>query len=418
MFALVDCNNFYASCERVFEPGLNGRPVVVLSNNDGCVIARSAEAKAIGIAMGALPFEIKALLDEHKVVVRSSNYVLYGDMSNRVMETLRAFSPNIENYSIDESFLDLHHMHGVDLVQHAHRIRDTVFQHTGIPVSVGLAPTKTLAKAANRMGKKGNGVFLIGDEATRVHVLRGMEAGDVWGIGRRHAFLLGKFGVHTALHLANANPAWVRSQLTVVGARLQEELRGIPCTDLELLAPPKQMICTSRSFGKMQTRYEDVEEAVMNFASRCAAKLRRQGSAANILNVFVETNRFREDLPQYNRSRSTALPVATSDSMELCGYAKVALRSIFRAGMHYKKAGCIVQGLVPEKEMQVALFDPVDRDRGRVVMTAIDAINSKQGRDRVRIAAQGYARTWRLRSENLSPAYTTRWSELMPVMCE
>ncbi len=416
MFALVDCNNFYASCERVFEPALNGRPVVALSNNDGCVIARSAEAKAIGIAMGALPFEIKALIAEHKVVLRSSNYVLYGDMSNRVMETLRAFSPNIENYSIDESFLDLHHMQGVDLVQHAHRMRDTVFRHTGIPVSVGLACTKTLAKAANKMAKKGNGVHLIADEADRVDVLGRMEVGDVWGIGRRHAFRLGKFGVHTALDLANANPAWVRSQLTVVGARLQEELRGMPCADLELLAPPKQMICTSRSFGKMQTRYADVEEAVMNFASRCAAKLRKQHSAANILNVFVETNRFREDLPQYNRSRTIALPVATSDTMELCAYARIALRSIFREGMHYKKAGCIVQALVPEDAAQAALFDPMDRDKGRMVMGTMDAINGKQGRDRVRIAAQGYARTWRLRSENLSPAYTTRWSELMGVV--
>lgn len=416
MFALVDCNNFYASCERVFEPALNGRPVVVLSNNDGCVIARSAEAKAIGIAMGALPFEIKALLKEHRVVVRSSNYVLYGDMSNRVMGTLGGFSPHIEHYSIDESFLDLHRMHGVDLVQHAQRLRDTVFRHTGIPVSVGIACTKTLAKAANKMAKNGNGVFLIGDEATRVDVLRGMEVGDVWGIGRRHAFRLGKHGIRTALDLANANPAWIRSQLTVVGARLQEELRGMPCADLELQAPPKQMICTSRSFGKMQTRYGDVEEAVMNFASRCAAKLRRQGSAANLLQVFVETNRFRPDLPQHNRSRTIALPVATSDTMELSKYARVALRSIFREGMHYKKAGCVVQALVPEHTAQTALFDPVDRARRRLVMSALDSINHKYGRDRVRLATQGYARTWRLRSEHLSPAYTTRWSELMGVV--
>jgi DNA polymerase V len=416
MYALVDCNNFYASCERLFQPWMNGKPVVVLSNNDGCVIARSNEAKAIGIEMGALPFMIEDLLAKHQVEVRSSNYVLYGDMSSRVMATLDLFSPNVEHYSIDESFLDLHDLIGVDLFDHGVNLRATVHQHTGIPVSVGIASTKTLAKAANKRAKKTSaGVFVIPDEQTRIEVLSSMDVGDIWGVGHRNAYKLRYWGIHTALDFANAPRSMIRGKLTVVGSRLQDELNGTPCADLELEAPPKQEICTSRSFGKMMTDYDDLEEATLNFTARCALKLRKQRSAANVITVFAYTNRFREDLAQYNGTRSITLPVASNDTAELCHYARIALKSIFRPGYRYKKTGCIVQNLVPERNVQSALFDVGDRDKKRKVMEVMDLVNRKYGRDRMRVGAQGYGKRWHLRCEQRSRAYTTRLSELLEV---
>jgi DNA polymerase V len=415
MYALVDCNSFYASAECVFQPWMWGKPVVVLSNNDGCVIARSAEAKALGIAMGALPFEIKDLIQRHGVEVFSSNYVLYGDMSDRVMSTLRLFSPNIEYYSIDEAFLDVFNLVDVDLMAHAREIRSTVRRHTGIPVSVGMGPTKTLAKAANKAAKKNGGVFLIGDDAARRALLGSMDVEDVWGISRRTGAKLKPQGVHTALQFAEANAAWVRKTMGVVGARLQLELNGTPCADLELHPPAKQMICTSRSFGSNQTHYGDVEEAVMTFASRCAAKLRAQGSAAQLMQVFVHTNAFREDLAQYSNARTAAFPVASNSAGELCHYARGLLRRIWREGYAYKKAGVIVSGIVPEAPPQIALWDERPRERERVAMAVLDRMNARYGRDTVRVSAQGYTKRWRLRQGRLTPAYTTRWHELQKV---
>ncbi len=322
LFALVDCNNFYASCERVFQPALRGRPVVVLSNNDGCVIARSNEAKALGIDMGAPWHLYKARFDEQGVIVRSSNYTLYGDMSARVMRILADFTPDLEIYSIDEAFLDLA---GIDdgrgrLADHIGRLRETVQQWTGIPVSVGVAPTKVLAKVANRLAKKdpaAGGMRTLVDEASQVEALSRLELTDLWGIARRMATRLVAHGIRTPLELRAADPRDLRRQFGVVVERLGRELAGTPCHALELLVPDRKSIVASRSFGQAIKLQADVEEAVSAFASRAAAKMRRQGLATAHLSVFLQTNPFREQDPQYMASRGVSLPVATADTAQL-----------------------------------------------------------------------------------------------------
>lgn len=415
MYALIDCNNFYASCERVFRPQLNGRAVVVLSNNDGCVVARSNEAKALGIGMGVPAFQLRDLVRTGQVMMCSSNYALYGDLSDRVKTTLACFAPHLENYSIDEAFLDLHGMLGVDLHSHAEELRRTVLRHTGIPVSVGMAGTKTLSKAANRWAKKHGGVCLITTEQERLELLCTMPVGDVWGIGPAHAARCAAAGIATALQLAEAPGAWVRKQLSVVGARLQSELQGTPCAGLELTPPPKQVICTSRSFASRLTVVDDVQEAVATHAARCAEKLRAQGSAAHLVQVFVHTDRHCPELPQYNATRSASVPVATSSTMELVQVATWLLRQLWRDGYGYKKAGVIVGGIVPEGQVQAALFDERPREREQRAMAALDQLNARMGRDTVRVAAQGNRRRWRMRKELVSPGYTTRWDELLVV---
>lgn len=417
MFALVDCNNFYASCERVFRPQLQGRAVVVLSNNDGCVVARSAEAKALGIAMGVPAYQIRHLVDSGQVVACSSNYVLYGDMSDRVRATLARFAPELEHYSIDESFLDLHGMVGVDLDAHAAALCRTVLRHTGIPVSVGMAATKTLAKAANRWAKKHGGVCIVRTDTRRRALLERTAVGDVWGVGPAHAARLKAQGIATALQLAEAPASWVRRHMTVVGARLQDELRGIPCAGLEVAPPPKQAICTSRSFGQRITALAEVQEAVASYAAACAAKLRRQHSAASMVQVFVSTDRHRPELPQYNASRSMALPVPGASAMEIVQAATRVLQLLWREGYAYKKAGVIVSGIVPDDQMQAALWDERDRTREQRLMAAMDRLNQQHGRDMVRVAAQGYSRRWQMRNAMVSPRFTTRWNELMEVRC-
>lgn len=417
MIAIVDCNNFYASCERVFNPKLNGKPVVVLSNNDGCIIARSQEAKDLGIKMGEPAFLREKFLAENGVHVFSSNYQLYGDMSRRVMNVLSRFSPNVEVYSIDEAFLDLGNFAYTDLVEYGVKIRNTVIQWTGIPVCVGIAPTKTLAKIANKLSKKKTslGVYLIDSEESRIEALKATEIKDVWGVGGQYAKFLQNYNIHTAYDLSRTSDSWIKRNMSVVGLRTKQELQGKPCIELELEPPDKKNIATTRSFGQMLTEFEPISEAVANYAASCAAKLRKQNSCANMLTVFVHTNQFREDLPQYARNRLIHLPVATNSSTELVHYAILGLKDIYKEGFSYKKAGVIVSGLVPDSVINLNLFDEVDRNRDKKIMSAIDELNNRFGREKVKVAAQGYSRKWRLKQEKLSPCYTTNWNDILKV---
>jgi len=417
MYALIDCNNFYASCERVFNPSLLGLPVVVLSNNDGCVIARSNEAKALGIGMGVPAFEIKEIIRKHDVKVFSTNFTLYGDLSRRIMNILSGFVPDIEIYSIDEAFLSLKGFELFDLFAYGETIRSTVTRSTGIPVSVGIGPTKTLAKVANHYAKKvyrDKGVFIINKDNLHKS-LSSFAVADVWGIGRQYNKMLARYGIHTALDFINASPQWVRKAMSVTGLRTMQELMGTECTDMELSVPAKKTICTSRSFGTMLTQYEPVAEAVANFASRCAFKLRKQNTCANFLMVFVHTNRHREDLPQYAQNIVLTLPVASNSSLEIVKYALTALQHIYKDGYSYKKAGVIVSGIVPESSVQASLFDSVDREKHARAMQALDLMNERFGKDMVKPAILGTRKCWKLKQEKLSPFYTTNWKDIITI---
>ena len=416
MFALVDCNNFYASCERLFQPKLANVPIVVLSNNDGCVIARSNEAKEVGIKMGAPAFLMQEFFDKHNVQVFSSNYTLYGDISARVMATLGEFTPNIEIYSIDESFLDLTGF--ADLQVYAQRIRETVKQNTGIPTCIGVSPSKTLAKAANKYAKKmvPGGVFVVDTEEKRKMLLSWTEIGDLWGIGRQNNKWMLQHGITNAWQLANANQDMIRSKMGVVGVRMVQELNGISCLELEELPPAKKEVCTSRSFGKLITEKTIISEAVCTHATRCGEKLRKQGSAAGQITVFIHTNTFRTQDVQYHGTLSIPLMTATNDTAELIRYAMMALDRIFRPGYNYKKAGVIVGEIVPANQIQKSMFDQVlDRTRNNKLMAALDSINGKMGQDKVRFAAAGFGREWKLRQEKKSQRYTTCLDELLTV---
>ncbi|TPE41024.1 Y-family DNA polymerase [Pontibacter mangrovi] len=418
LFALVDCNNFYASCERAFNPSLIGKPVVVLSNNDGCVIARSNEAKALGIKMGVPAFEMAALVKTQEVQVFSSNYELYGDMSRRVVETLRQFTPNLEVYSIDESFLDLGNLRGVDLGAYAHSIKATVQQWTGIPVAVGVAPTKTLAKIANRLSKKSakaGGVLVLTDERHITEALKRTDISDVWGVGRRYAKKLAAFGVHTAWDLRNVTDAFAKKHFTVVGLRTVRELRGEACLDLELVPPSKQNICTSRSFARRLTELQDIEQALTSHAVRCATKLRKQKSCAGALTVFLETSRFAGEGQLYYNSRTLSLASATSSELELLRCALMALRSIYRPGYRYKKTGIILQDIVPANQVQLSLLDSGNRERDARLMGTLDALRERFGHTCVGYGVQGTGKVWAMKKDHISPCYTTRLADLLQV---
>ncbi|MBN2189191.1 MAG: Y-family DNA polymerase, partial [Chitinispirillaceae bacterium] len=390
------------------------------SNNDGCVIARSNEAKALGIAMGVPVFEIEPFLKKNGVAVFSSNYALYGDMSQRVMNTLVPFTHELEIYSIDEAFLSLHGFRKIDLREYAAVIRRTAGKHTGIPVSVGVGPTKTLAKAANYFAKEepeNSGVYVIDSDEKRVAALERLPIRKVWGIGSRYEKFLLESGVSTAYEFTQRTAAWVRQHLSVVGARIREELRGVPCGGLVVEPGPSKAVCTSRSFGEMQTDFGTIAEAVSAFAARCARKLRQQRSCAGLVMVFIHTNRHRRDLPQYAKNRVVRLPVASNSDFELCRCAKDALKDIFKAGYRYKKAGVMVSGIVPEENVQMSLFDTADRERQSRALRSMDRLNAVYGRDTVRVAAQGFGRKWKLRQERRSPCYTTRMEDLITVHC-
>ncbi len=415
--ALVDCNNFYASCERVFQPALRGKPVVVLSNNDGCVIARSNEAKALGIEMGAPWLLHREKFERHGVIVRSSNYTLYGDMSARVMNILGRFTPDLEIYSIDEAFLGLGGFEN-RLETHAREMRRTVLQWTGIPVSVGIAATKTLAKVANRCAKKDparNGVFEMLEAREIEGALSRMDLTDLWGVAGRMAARLGAIGIKTPLHLRDADPAFVRQRTNVVMQRMVMELRGVPCLALEDAVRDRKSIMASRSFGRPVTTLHELEEAVSSYAARAAEKMRRQSLACAHVGVFLETNRFRASDAQYNGSRGVRLPVASADTAKLAGAACRALRSIWKDGYRYKKAGVVLLDLVKTSTVQGDLWDSPDTPGNKRLMGAIDRLNAHYGRDTLAYAAAGHRKAWKLRRDHSSPRYTTCWEELLAV---
>lgn len=415
--ALVDCNNFYASCERLFQPALRGRPVVVLSNNDGCVIARSNEAKALGIEMGE-PWHIcRKRVDTQGVIVRSSNYTLYGDMSARVMRVLEGFTPDLEVYSIDEAFLGLAGFE-TRLEAHGRALRATVLQWTGIPVSVGIAPTKTLAKLANRTAKKtpeSGGVMLLLTAAEQEAALARINLTDLWGVAHRMADRLATIGIRTPLDLRQADAKFVRMHTSVVMERMVLELQGIPCIGLEEAPPDKKMILASRSFGRRVTARREMEEAVTTHTARAAEKLRRQGLACGRLAVFIHTDKHRPQDRQYAGERAIALPVATADTGRLNSAAMTALAALYRDGHEYKKAGVMLIDLMPAGTVQGSLFDRPDDAKAVARMRALDALNARYGRGTVTFASMGRKAGWKLRSDFVSPRYTTAWADLLEV---
>ena len=418
MFALVDCNNFYASCERVFRPELRGKPIVVLSNNDGCVIARSNEAKFFGIPMGAAAFEYEKTFTENNIFVFSSNYALYGDMSARVMNLLATMAPEIEVYSIDEAFLNFEGCDYLDLQQHGLSIVEEVTRSTGIPVSVGIANTKALSKVANRVAKKfpkeTGGSYIIDTDLKRIKALKWLPVEDVWGIGHRHAKRLTALGIRNAYQFTQLPDLWVRQNMAVVGLRLKHELEGKPTLQMDRVKDKKN-IATTRSFDKNYTDFDQLRERVTTFAVTCAEKLRRQQSCCNQLLIFVHTNGFRTDLPQYSRNIVLKLPYPTNSSIELARFALQGLRMIFRKGYQYKKAGVVVMDFTPEDAGQISLFENSD-PRHRLVMDVVDRMNTASGQKKVKLASQALDRTWKMKQERLSPRYTTRIGEVITVV--
>ena len=415
--ALVDCNNFYASCERLFQPALRGRPVVVLSNNDGCVIARSNEAKALGIAMGEPWHLSKQKFAKHGVIVRSSNYTLYGDLSARVMSVLGSFSPNLEIYSIDEAFLALAGFED-RLDAHARKLRATVLAWTGIPVSVGIAPTKTLAKVANRTAKASpdsGGVCVLVEPSAQAAALDRLKLTDLWGVAGRMESRLQELGVGTPRALRDADPTWVRQKFGVVMERMVLELRGIPCIGLSEHPADNKSIIASRSFGRAVTTSRELEEAVATHVERAAQRMRRQKLTAGVVSVFVNTNRFNEHDRQYGGSASVSLSVATADTARLLRAAMHLVRKLWREGYRYKKAGVMLLELAPAASVQGSLFVPPDSDRRMALMRALDRLNADYGKRAVHFAASGIDHGWRLRAGVRSPRFTTCWGELLRV---
>lgn len=417
-YAMVDCNNFYVSCERVFAPCLEDRPVVVLSNNDGCVIARSDEAKALGISMTEAAYKRKAFFQANGVRVFSSNYTLYGDMSERVYQTLARFSPDIERYSIDECFLLFRGGPRERLLRTAREIRRRVLRWTGLPVCVGLARTKTLAKVANRMAKKApssDGVWMLDAREEIESVLAGLDVGDVWGVGRRNAAKLAGFGVRTALDLTRRSPGWVRKKLTVCGLRTMQELCGVPSIPWEEAPPPAKSITCSRSFGVRVTRLEHMQEALCTYVQRAAEKLRSRGLLAGAVQVYLTTNRFADD-PKYSNSGCLSLPAPTSYTPHLMDAARTILAGIFRPGYKYQKTGVLLLDLRPEAQRQLTFEDferRTEMRRREALMQTLDSVNARHGRQTLLFAGTGLgARGWHMRQCNLSQRFTTCWAEL------
>ena len=417
MFALVDCNNFYASCERVFRPDLNGKPVVVLSNNDGCVIARSNESKALNIPMGAPFFKYKSTFEANNVSVFSSNYPLYADMSKRVMTLLATFAPEIEIYSIDEAFLKFENTQGIDFDELGKEIVRTITKSTGIPVSVGFANTKSLSKVANRIAKKFNkrtaGTYLIATEEQRIKALKWLKVADVWGIGRKHSKRLNDLGIITAFQFTKQSDEWVRSNMSVIGLRLKKDLEGKPTLALEQ-TKPKKSIATTRSFDKNILAFEPIAERVATFAVSCAEKLRKQQSNCAVMLVFLHSNPYRKDLPQYRKKTVIQLPFPSNSSIELAKFAKEGLQRIYKKGYHYKKAGVVVMEITPENEKQLSLFEN-SNPKHKPLMEVVDKINNALGHQKIKLGSQDLTKTWKMRQELLSPRYTTNLDDIITV---
>ena len=414
MYALVDCNNFYASCEKVCNPALWGKAVVVLSNNDGNVIARSPEAKTLGIAMGAPFYQCTNIIRKHHVAVFSSNYALYGDMSRRVMDTLATCAPYMEVYSIDEAFL----LCNVPLCQaerYALQVKHTVLQWTGMPVSVGMGATKTLAKLANHIAKKRtqSGVFIFsGDSSLYKDLLMRIDVQEIWGIGGRYARMLRRHGIDTVWQLICADDSFIKKTMTIVGLRTVYELRGIPCINTEDAPPPKKCIVSSRSFGKPVTECNELQEAAAHYASIASQKLRKQHGAAGVVTVFVSTNPFKDE-PQYSSAATITLDMHSCYTPDIIAAAQTALHRLFRSGYRYKKVGIMLTDIVASQELSPTLFLPAQSyERRYNLMQTLDSVNAALGRGAVYFASEGVQRQWAMRRRYLSPRYTTHWDEI------
>lgn len=410
MYGLIDGNNFYASCERVFNPSLRSVPVVVLSNNDGCIIARSNEAKDLGIPMGAPYFQYEKLIKENRVAVFSANFVLYGDLSNRMVNIARKYCKDIEVYSIDEAFLDFNGYENFDLEKHCLELRNKILNGLDIPTSIGLAPTKTLAKVANKIAKKyterTGGVYILDTPRKIEKALKWFPLEDVWGIGRRLNDKFQKVGVKTAWDFTQLPESYVHRVMGILGVRMHKELGGEP--QYELTVPKsKKAIATSRSFDKMTDDIEILKERISTFSFKCAEKLRAQGSCCNHVTVFLTTNYFRGDLKQYSKSISITLPNPSSSAIELNKYALKALDAIYQEGYLYKKAGVLVSSFVPDTERITSLFDYDYHKKHVPVMKVIDQLNKRLGADKLKLASMDIQRTWKMQQKNLSKRFST-----------
>ncbi|MBN2410602.1 Y-family DNA polymerase [candidate division KSB1 bacterium] len=415
IFALVDCDNFYVSCERAFNPLLRNRPVIVLSNNDGCIIARSNEVKKLDIPFGQPYFKCRDKIDKYNIAVFSSNYELYGDMSRRVMEILAQYAVDIEIYSIDEAFLELEGLRRFDLDDYVKEIQQYVLKGTGIPVTIGVGQTKTLAKIASKYAKKNkqnNGVFNIVNHPDIDQLLEAVPVEDIWGIGRQYDKFLKKFNINNARQLKYSQDKWIKKHMTVVGLRTVWELRGQSCLSLEQLPPAKKEICTSRSFGRPVESLQEMREAIADYASRAAEKLRKQNSAASILQVFLTTNRFKEE-PQYFNCIQINLPTPTNDTFEIVKFACKGIEKIYRSNFRYKKAGVFLTDIVSKDNIQTNLFDTYpNRDKSKKLMEILDLLNSKYGSKTVQVASAGTKKEWAMQRNLKSNNYTTNWDEL------
>ncbi len=418
MFALVDCNNFYASCERVFKPQLRHKPIAILSNNDGCVIARSDEAKAIGLPMGAPAFKYKSFFKEHKIHVFSSNYPLYGDMSSRVMSILQQFTPDLEIYSIDEAFLQFKGYDNYDLESYGAEIQQRILKWTGIPTSVGIAPTKALSKVANKIARKfpkeTNNVFLISTDEQRIKALKWTKIESVWGIGRRLSKRLKSQHINTAYDFTQLSDDWVLHNFSITELNLKKDLEGKPTLQLEDYSQRKKAIATTRSFEYTFSDIDNIKERVSTFAVSCAEKLRKQESSCNMIIVILRSDRHKKDTEQYQKSVYVALPYPSDSSLIISKHAVNAVASIFKKGIKYKRAGVIVTGLVPTDNHQLNLFQK-QHPKHKPLMRAIDKLNLKLGDYKIKLANQDLERTWKMRQEHLSPRYTTNINELLIV---
>ncbi len=419
VFALVDCNNFYASCERLFRPDLINKPVLVLSNNDGCVVARSAETKALGIKMGVPVYQIQDEIRQHNIQTFSSNYPLYADLSSRVMRTLEALAPRVEVYSIDEAFLDLTGMEPLfSLLAYGKSIKQTVEQWTGISVCIGIAPTKTLAKLANHAAKKypaTGGVVDLTSKERQQKLLAITPVGDIWGVGKKLKQKLESIGVHTALDLAQSSPTDIRKQFSVVLERTLYELNGVSCIGLEEIAPNKQQIISSRSFGKAVINLDEMRQAIAQYTARAAEKLRAENQQAKTLTVFIQTNRFNQGQGSYSNSATGQLAMPSNDTRALTTLAMQLLKSIWRNGYRYNKGGVMLAEFYHQDSYQAGLFDDIEQNAtSQKLMTAVDNINNS-GLGKVFLASQGMSNVWAMRREHLSPAYTTKWNDLPKV---
>ena len=417
MYALVDCNNFYASCERVFNPNLQHKPIAILSNNDGCVISRSDEAKALDLPMGAPIFKWDAFCKDKDITVLSSNYPLYGDMSSRVMKILGQFTPDIEVYSIDEAFLQFKGFKACDLTSYAMQIRHRILKWTGIPTCVGVAPTKSLSKVANKIARKFpkqlNGVYVIDTEEKRQKALRWIGIDSVWGIGRGFHKQLNNKGCKTAMDFLNLPDAWVRKNFGSTGFKLKKDLEGIP--QIQLDEPTnKKAIATTRSFDFTYDDIDYIKERISTFAICCAEKLRKQGSSCYVIYVNLQSNKHKKDEPQHRESRVVSLPYPTDSSLIISKEAVRLATQIFKKGIKYKRAGVMVMGLVPTHNQQLQMFDHED-PKHKPLMSTIDRLNEKYAAHKVKLANQDLKRTWKMRQERLSPKYTTNINDIIVV---